>query len=269
MKTKIKAFAILLVFLASCSYVQAQIIHPWKGKKVAYIGDSITDPRLKQAKTKWWGFLEEWLDLTSYVYGISGRQWNDAINQANKLKAEHGDDVDAIFIYLGTNDYCHGVPIGEWYTETDAEVYAAQGQPKKMEKRKQRHFIFGNETFKGRINMALDSIKRMYPTKQIVMLTPLHRGRAYFNEKNWQPTEDYTNWCGEYLDPYVDAIKEAGEIWSIPVIDIHALSGLYPMHEVQNTFGHANDRLHPNDEGMKRMAKTIYYQLLALPCTFD
>lgn len=257
-----------LLFTLSAS-AQAQVVHPWKGKKVAYIGDSITDPRQKSSKTKWWGFLEQWLDITSYVYGISGRQWNDAINQTNKLKAEHGDDVDAIIIFLGTNDYCHGVPLGEWFTETDAEVLAAQGQVKKLEKRKQRHFVFSNDTYKGRINMALDSIKRMYPEKQIVMLTPIHRGRAYFNDKNWQPTEDYTNWCGEYVDPYVQAIREAGDIWSVPVIDLHAVSGIYPMHEVQETFAHANDRLHPNDAGARRIAKTVYYQLLALPCTFD
>ena len=51
--------------------------HPWKKKRVAYFGDSITDPRLKASKTKYWGFLEEWLGITPYVYGVSGRQWND------------------------------------------------------------------------------------------------------------------------------------------------------------------------------------------------
>lgn len=245
------------------------IVHPWFGKKIGYIGDSITDPRLRQAKTKWWKFLEEWLNTTSYVYGISGRQWNDAINQANKLKAEHGDDVDAIMIFLGTNDYNEGIPVGEWYKESQEEVIAARGSKVKQPYlRNKRTFVMDNKTFKGRINLALDSIKRMYPTKQIILLTPIHRGRAYFNDKNWQPTEDYTNWCGEYLDAYVDAIKEAGNVWAVPVIDWNSLSGLYPMHEEEDTFGHATDRLHPNDEGMRRMARTLYYQLLTIPCVF-
>ena len=30
--------------------------HPWKGKKVAYFGDSITDPNIKASKVKYWGF---------------------------------------------------------------------------------------------------------------------------------------------------------------------------------------------------------------------
>ena len=93
--------------------------HPWKGKKVAYFGDSITDPNIKASKVKYWGFLQDWLGITPYVYGVSGRQWNDIPRQADKLKKEHGDNFDAILIFMGTNDYNNGVPIGDWYTETN------------------------------------------------------------------------------------------------------------------------------------------------------
>ncbi|MEE1093264.1 MAG: SGNH/GDSL hydrolase family protein, partial [Prevotella sp.] len=70
--------------------------HPWQGKRVAYFGDSITDPRNDGSKIKYWGFLEQWLGITPYVYGVSGRQWDDIPRQAGKLKQEHGDDFDAI-----------------------------------------------------------------------------------------------------------------------------------------------------------------------------
>lgn len=47
--------------------------HPWQGKKVGYIGDSITDPNCYGNKIKkYWDFLQEWLGITPYVYGISG-----------------------------------------------------------------------------------------------------------------------------------------------------------------------------------------------------
>lgn len=70
-----------------------------------------------------------------------------------------------------------------------------------------RYPSFDKDTYKGRINIALDSLKKMYPTKQIVLLTPIHRAGFYANDKNWQCTEDYMNRCGEYLDSYVDAVK--------------------------------------------------------------
>ena len=47
------------------------------------------------------GFLKEWLDITPYVYGVSGRQWNDVPRQAEQLKKEHGEEVDAIVVLMG------------------------------------------------------------------------------------------------------------------------------------------------------------------------
>ena len=76
-------------------------IHPWAGKRVAYLGDSITDPKVKAAKKKYWEWLEEWLGITPWVYAISGRQWNDIPRQAKQLHEEHGDSVDAILIFIG------------------------------------------------------------------------------------------------------------------------------------------------------------------------
>ena len=121
-----------------------------------------------------------------------------------------------------------------------------------------------DSTYRGRINIALDYVKRLYPRKQIVLMTPIHRAGFYANEKNWQPREVYTNLCGEYIDAYVQSVKEAGNIWAVPVIDLNAFCGLYPLF-----FHHADtDRLHPNDEGQRRMAMTIMYQLLSIP-VFD
>ena len=76
--------------LAGLVMVQDFSRHPWKGKRVAYFGDSITDPGNDGSKKKYWGFLEDWLGITPYVYGVSGRQWNDIPRQAQKLQEEHG-----------------------------------------------------------------------------------------------------------------------------------------------------------------------------------
>lgn len=242
--------------------------HPWQGKRVAYFGDSITDPRNDGSKIKYWGFLEQWLGITPYVYGVSGRQWNDIPRQAGKLKQEHGDDFDAIMIFIGTNDYNNAVPIGRWYDERMELVEYAHRYKKRMENRMRRVPVMDENTYRGRINIALDTLKKMFPKKQIILLTPIHRGGFYRSDTNWQITEDYANRCGEYLDVYVQSVKEAGNIWAVPVIDMNALSGLYPMTEAHGQYfkDGKTDRLHPNDEGHKRMARTLMYQLLTLPC---
>ena len=244
--------------------------HPWKGKRVAYFGDSITDPRNKASNTKYWGYLQDWLGITPYVYGVSGRQWNDIPRQADKLQAEHGDDFDAILIFMGTNDYNKGVRIGEWYSETIDSVRAAIGRPSEVVPRRHRHFIMDSNTLKGRINIAMSKLKQMYPNKQIVIMTPIHRALFDPNDKNVQPDESYENVSGIFFDEYLKAIKEAGNVWAVPVIDLNSVSGLFPMYDAGAQLYHdaLKDRLHPNDAGHERMAKTIMYQLSALPCTF-
>ncbi|MBQ9260928.1 MAG: SGNH/GDSL hydrolase family protein [Prevotella sp.] len=258
---------VVCVLTVVSSLAQTVITHPWQGKRVAYFGDSITDPRNSGSKIKYWGFLNDWLKIEPYVYGISGRQWNDIPRQADQLMKEHGDSVDAIIIFIGTNDYNAGVPVGEWFVEKKEQVMAGIHEQKHMVDRIHRYPVMSDSTYRGRINKALDHVKRLYPTKQIVLMTPLHRAEFYRSETNWQPREDYTNLCGEYIDAYVQSVKEAGNLWALPVIDLNALSGLYPLMDEHAQFfkSAADDRLHPNDKGHRRMALTIMYQLLSLP----
>ena len=269
MKNRLLLILCLLAAVPAMAQTTA-VQHPWQGKRVAYFGDSVTDPRNNGSKKKYWGFLQDWLQVTPYVYGVSGRQWNDIPRQTDKLKTEHGDEVDAILIFCGTNDYNNGVPLGQWWDEKTTEVMYGHGQPKKMVTRRQRTPSMDPTTFRGRINIALDSLKRTYPTKQIVLLTPIHRSDFHANEKNWQCDESYTNQCGEYIDAYVEAVKEAGNVWAVPVIDWNASCGLFPMHNEHGQYFHnaETDLLHPNDQDHERMARTLMQQLLALPCTF-
>ena len=207
--------------------------HPWQGKRIAYLGDSITDPGVLREDTHYWAYLQEWLDAETYVYGISGHQWTQVLGQAARLKQDHGDDVDAIMIFLGTNDYNAGVPIGEWFTET-VEKTVANG---KEVERKKRTPVFDNSTF---------------------------------SDRNIQPSEEYCNSCGEYLDAYVESLKEASNIWAVPVIDTHALSGIMPsMHEHSIYVPGGNDYLHPNQAGHHRLALCLYSQLSAIPCCLE
>ena len=73
-------FFALYFILALAHEVNAQTIsfpHPWAHKRVAYFGDSITDPNNDGSKLKFWNFLEDWLGITPYIYGVSGRQWDN------------------------------------------------------------------------------------------------------------------------------------------------------------------------------------------------
>lgn len=280
-----KTFALLAAVLA-CSTVTAQdgtcnaaclhsatqeqaACHPWYGKRVGFIGDSMTDPKNNQADIprKYWHYLRQMLAIEPYVYGKSGRQWDDVPRQAGLLAAEHGDSVDAVIVFIGTNDFNAGVPLGRWYDEAEGTVTAAVHGEKKQYRRMRRIYSIDGNTFKGRINIALQKLKTLFPDKQIVLLTPIHRAAAAFGDTNIQPDESWQNLCGEYFDAYVDAVKEAGNVWGVPVIDLNAVSGLNPMVTAQQHFFHdkATDLLHPGDKGQLRLAQTLVRQLYGLP----
>jgi lysophospholipase L1-like esterase len=267
----------LLAFV--CSPLCAQKVQPiavpdgyktlksqWNHKKVAFLGDSMTDKSRVGTTCVYWEYLSALLGIEPLVYGINGHQWKDLYQQAQKLYSEKGDEADAILIFAGTNDYNADVPLGHFFRETTKQVNH-DGQ---LVSRLCRETILDDSTFCGRINRTMSFLKQKYPTKQIVILTPIHRGYACFGKDNVQPDECYSNGCGCYIEDYVKVLKEAGAVWSVPVIDLYSLSGLLPSYDSYIPYFHdaKQDRLHPNAAGDLRIARTIQYQLLALPASF-
>ena len=261
--------ALACMVLGTAAQQAAQTFtHPWAGKRIAYIGDSVSDPNLKREDMKhYWKLLEEWLGTQTINYSVSGFTLSNGLGSVDKLYKEHGQELDAIMVFLGTNDYNAGVPMGQFFLEEEVEVEVATGQPRHIEKRIRRTLDMNGNTVKGRLNLLIEKLKSLYPTKQIVMLTPLHRGYAEFGNSNVQPDERYQNAGGYYIDDVAEAIRQAGRIWSVPVIDLFALSGLTPLIDEQAPFffNKDRDRLHPNGLGHERLARLIMQQTLALP----
>lgn len=246
-----------------------EIVSQWQGKKVVFLGDSITDPRLfkEDGFMNYWGFLQRILGLEPLVYGRNGHKTTEIIGQAQKVEAEHGQDFDAIMIFVGTNDYFDDCAIGSWFNETRQE--ATVSGPFEAY-RLHREKVMGEDTFKGRINVMMNYLKSHFPTKQIILLTPIHRSYATFGPSNIQLDEAYANSLGYYIDDYVNAIKEASSVWAVPVIDLNSICGLYPsMPEYNQYFENKDtDRLHPNGKGHERMAYALAYQMLGYPASF-
>ena len=216
----------------------------WQGKRVAFLGDSITDKQHIGCTSNYWNFLARDLGLVPLVYGINGHQWKHVYDQATKLFAEHPSDVDVLMVFAGTNDYNANVPLGTWAD--------------------------GEASFRGRVAAVMDYLTAHYPGKDIWLMTPLHRGYATFGATNVQPDERYSNTAGLWLDSYVDVIRDAATKWSSArLIDLNAESGLYPLFDSQMRYFHDahTDRLHPNTDGHERLAKAIARRLKTYDAT--
>ena len=235
----------------------------WAGKRVAFLGDSMTDPNHRAASSHYWKQLEAMLGIEAHVYAKSGLQWNGIYAKAEAMRAAEGDRLDAILVWAGTNDYNHSVPVGRFYTERDSAV-VVDGR---LAVRRHRTWCMDDTTFCGRVNRVLSYLRHHYPRCQVVLLTPIHRAYAAFSERNIQPDEDFANGQGLYVEDYVRLLRQAGEHWSVPVVDLFTLSGLYPLEPADSVYFYdaRTDRLHPNDAGHYRLARTLAAQLRALP----
>lgn len=232
---------------------------------MAFLGDSMTEPSRDGSVTVYWQYLAGRMGIEPLVYGISGHQWTGIYRQALEL-LDDGAAVDAIIVFAGTNDYNGNIPTGEFFTETARETNSDGNNVV----RKYRTPVEDDATFCGRINKVLSFLKTNFPEQQIIVMTPIHRSYARFSDNNVQPEENFANGLGLYLDDYVEALKKAAGYWAVPLIDLHSMSGLYPLADSHaGYFRNADtDRLHLNSRGNERLAETIRLQLLALPSTF-
>ncbi len=224
-------------------------------KKVLFLGDSITDKRHIGCAKNYWGFLADEYGFNPMVYGISGHHWCHVPWQVDAYLKEHSECPDVVFVFAGTNDFNDNVPMGEWYRIKE-ETVNKNGKETLLKK---REFIFDAWTFRGRINVTMDKLRKSFPSARIVLLTPIHRGYARFGNANVQPDESYANTRGLFIDDYVNAVKEAGNVWSAKVVDLNADCALYPNSDSHaQFFGNKDtDRLHPSTAGHERIAEAI------------
>lgn len=238
----------------------------WIGAKVAFLGDSITDPRHIGTTRNYWQYLGDWLKLDYTSFGVNGARFAGMLAQIDRAEEKYGKEIDAFFLFAGTNDYNGDVPLGKWFDEDERET-TRNGKRVRL---RHRSPSMDPSTFRGSVNRVLAALKRRFPRAQVVLMTPIHRGYACFGGRNIQPAECFANPQGLFVEAYMRAIKEAGELWSVPVIDLGGESGLYPLEASnQDFFANAKtDQLHPNAQGHFRMAQTILCNLSRIP-VFD
>lgn len=119
--------------------------------------------------------------------------------QAAAVANANWPSVDGVTIFFGTNDFGGNVPIGTNADQT-------------------------GETFKGALNITIDSLLGAYPGLDIMFVTPIYRSRGPAG--NDKDSDDYPNTLGVYLRDYSAAIKEIASKHHIPVFDLGATSGI-------------------------------------------
>ena len=209
-----------------------------KGKKINFIGDSITEgARVEHEENFYPNIIKKAAGLAeARNYGISGsrigrvKEIKERSDEDFLMRAERMDpDFDAVVVFGGTNDFGHGcIPLGKM---GDDDVY----------------------TFYGALKTLCLYLIKNFPDKQIVFMTPLHR----LNEElDYNRRLEDGNPNARPLSDFVNAIREVCELFSIPVLDMFKEGGM-PARVWAWCERYMPDGLHPNDEGQKIIAHKL------------
>lgn len=209
----------------------------WAGKKINFLGDSITYMGL---------YMAEYISMTDCIgvnYGISGA--TIAANEGHycfcDMMENMDSDADMVVVFGGTNDF--GM-------ETDP--FASFG-------------TFGEGvnkyTFYGALHYLYRGLKIKYYNKPIIIMTPLHRygpgPKEFIIGTDGSITYNTNPKTGKTMMEYINAIKEVAAYYGFPILDLHSTSGLAFQIELDSA-NLSNDGLHPNEQGARRIAKVMY-----------
>ncbi len=227
--------------------MKEEYIMNWNGKVINFLGDSITEGSGSSCKEK--NYVNQTKEILNLAvannYGIGGTRIaprkipteNARYEQPFGTRVDAMDpDADGIIVFGGTNDFGHGdAPLGTINDTTD-------------------------DTFYGAMKLLCIKLIEKYPGKPIVIMTPLHR----CSEDNvLGDGKGHKMALGQPLSAFVQAVREVAAYYSLPVLDLWAVSGMQPnIPVIKEKF--MPDGLHPNDAGHRLLAERLAGFLNAL-----
>ncbi len=209
------------------------------GRIMNVLGDSITEGVGTTGKDRiYCSLLKDRLELAQVRnYGAAGSRiaahrredgsWSNGGSFCERAKGMD-PQADLVLVFGGTNDFGQGdAPLGLFSDRT-------------------------THTFYGACHVLMHGLIEAYPDAVIVFLTPTHRRDENNPRGSWgqKPRDD-----GRLID-YVKAIRETAAFYSLPVLDLYAMSGMQPNIPVIAE-RYCPDQLHFNDAGHRRIADRL------------
>jgi lysophospholipase L1-like esterase len=168
------------------------------------IGDSITYLNEHQDETGnriTKGYLTRVTErLPEVKYVNKGYNGWTALRIAEEIKSLELTKADAYSVFLGTNDWWHGKPLGtfdDYQNDT------------------------GNQTFFGAYRTIINTLKVFNPNARIILITPMQRGDfVYIADMKNNAYGSYKEKAGQSLAQFADAVVTISKHEEIDVVDL-------------------------------------------------
>lgn len=256
--------AVIIFTLDACSRQQTWVA---LGDSITYLNDHQNETGDRVTKGYMTLVTKELPHITYVNKGFNGWTATDVAEKINTLGLTK---ADLYTVFLGTNDWWRGTPVGT------LDDYKKN---------------IGRDNFFGAFRIIIDKLRELSPDARIILITPMQRVDFVYiaNMKN-NAYGSYREKNGQLLSDFAKAIREIGTRENLEVIDLYNNSGMthenlvrfkrlkdpmtgsyrnysypefinvpfnpetdeypYPKDAVQMTY----DGLHPSDEGYKVIA---------------
>lgn len=232
-----------------------QTLNDLSGKKVAFIGDSITagagasseGNRFYNVFSRKYGCVPVNLGVNATTIASNPKNGLNSTRFVTRATAANLGDVDMVVVFGGTNDLSYdSKAIGNHFVEETITPSGNIGN-------KKLSAPIDTDTFSGALHDLITTIQSVVPARTpILFMTPLHRN----NNVATNPNYTQANENGDYMIDFVAAIKDICSFYAIPVLDLYSASQLNPLSPAWS--GLFSDGLHPNDVGHKIIGELLF-----------
>lgn len=233
--------------------------HPLRGKRVAFLGDSITAGSGATSNAyRYSTVLSSKADCVEVNLGnpgtcIAANTKNNRTSERFITRAtiENLSACDFVFVFGGTNDVSYDIkPVGDYFSEQAITGNTYMGTKKRVPNS-------DNESFSGALHELLIQIRAAAPSAQIIFIQMLNRG--HWSSTPTRPNSAECNANGDYMQDFRDAIDAICKSYCIPVIPLNSLFGQDWTNDTPSSLSSMDyDGIHPNNLGHKRIAEIIY-----------
>ncbi|WP_460946207.1 SGNH/GDSL hydrolase family protein [Spirosoma daeguense] len=196
------AVLIILVCLFS-SFTHKELSWVAIGDSITYLNEHLNETGNRITK----GYMTRVTEKLPYIhYTNQGHNGWTAVRIAQEIDKLGLTKADVYSIFLGTNDWWGGKPLG------------------RLEDYKQNT---GNGTVYGSFRIIVNKLRSLNPEAPIIFITPMQRVDFVYltNFKN-NAYGSYKAKNGQLLETFANAIDSIGRFENLPVLDLYHLKGL-------------------------------------------
>lgn len=193
-----KIIPVLLVVFLLTGFSQRPLNWVAVGDSITYLNDHPDETKYRTSK----GYLTDVTEQLPYLHAYNqGRNGWTVQGFAQKIESLNIPVGDIYTVFLGTNDWWHGVPAGTW---------------------NDYHNGTGDSTIYGSFRILIDKLRSLNPNAPIVLITPMQRADfVYINDHTNNAWGSYKPKKGQTLGEIADAVIDIARHEDLRCVDLY------------------------------------------------